>query len=355
MLRATRWAGRRGTLAFAGGLLGLAALAAGAARGADERPAPRPVDGPGGRGARPQVPQQLEEWMRQGGGLRPEEVNRLLEGILADPEMRALVQERERILRDLEGILGGPGLSVQRPNLPEFRGGAILPPAAPNPPRPEPDPRLGARVATPNATLVEQLELPKGHGVVLEEVPPGSAAARAGLKAHDILLELDGKPVPSDRAEFARFLAALAADKPVPATVLRRGRRETVAGLRLAEGRAARPAPRLNGRPAAPTAPPTPPGDAGPDGAGDGGGARTSIFRSNDRFATQHKDGALTITLTGTIADGRATVSEIRVQDGAVGRTYARVDEVPEAYRGRVRGLVRQAERGAAGPDTRTP
>src|SRR5262249_7733578 len=42
--------------------------------------------------------------------------------------------------------------------------------------------RLGVRVAAPNATLSEQLDLPKNQGMVIEDVQADSAASKAGLK-----------------------------------------------------------------------------------------------------------------------------------------------------------------------------
>jgi len=87
----------------------------------------------------------------------------------------------------------------------------------------------------PDATLVDQLDLPRGQGLAVEEVLAGSAAARAGLKAHDILLEINGKPVPDDVPTFAFQLDDLKATKSIEALVLRKGKRETLKSLALPE------------------------------------------------------------------------------------------------------------------------
>jgi S1-C subfamily serine protease len=79
------------------------------------------------------------------------------------------------------------------------------------------------------------LDLPKNQGLVLEEIGPNSAAAKAGLKSHDILLELNGKPVSSKIEEFARQLADVKPATPVDAVVMRKGKKETVKGLTLPE------------------------------------------------------------------------------------------------------------------------
>src|SRR5262249_36934936 len=77
--------------------------------------------------------------------------------------------------------------------------------------------RLGAVLQAPDATLTEQLELPRGQGLVLSTVPAESPAAKAGFKAHDILIELNGKAVPSNIDEFTRQTDEIKPDKPVDA------------------------------------------------------------------------------------------------------------------------------------------
>ena len=88
-----------------------------------------------------------------------------------------------------------------------------------------PESRLGARLAAPSDVLVEQLNLPKDQGLVVEQVQAGSAAAKAGLKANDILLELAGKAVPNNPREFTKQLQDIKANTPVDAVVLRKGKK----------------------------------------------------------------------------------------------------------------------------------
>jgi hypothetical protein len=97
------------------------------------------------------------------------------------------------------------------------------------------DPRLGASVAKPSDTIVEQLGLTRGQGLVLERVQAQAAAGQGGLENHDIILELDGKAVPSNADEFAKFVDAVKAKTPVDVVVLRKGKKETVKGLTLPE------------------------------------------------------------------------------------------------------------------------
>jgi C-terminal processing protease CtpA/Prc len=93
--------------------------------------------------------------------------------------------------------------------------------------------RLGWSSIPPNATLSDQLGLAEKQGRVLERVDRDSPAARAGLQAHDILLEIEGKPVPSAQLEFRNFLATLKPDTPLELVVLRHNKKQTIKGLLL--------------------------------------------------------------------------------------------------------------------------
>jgi serine protease Do len=53
-------------------------------------------------------------------------------------------------------------------------------------------------------------------------------AAKAGLQPHDLVMELAGKPVPSDTPALRKLLASIAPDATVSAVVIRRGKREEI-------------------------------------------------------------------------------------------------------------------------------
>ncbi|MBM4069917.1 MAG: PDZ domain-containing protein [Planctomycetes bacterium] len=95
--------------------------------------------------------------------------------------------------------------------------------------------RLGARIEKPSDVLIDQLDLPRKQGLVIREVKSKSAAAKAGLKANDILLEINGKSVPDDLNVLLKQLAEVKADATVDAVVLRKGKRETIKGIVLPE------------------------------------------------------------------------------------------------------------------------
>jgi membrane-associated protease RseP (regulator of RpoE activity) len=78
-------------------------------------------------------------------------------------------------------------------------------------------------------------------GLVIERVLPDSAAAKAGLKKHDILLEFNGKPVPHEVADFINLLNEVKANTPIEAVVLRKGKKVMIKGLSLTEGKSIQP------------------------------------------------------------------------------------------------------------------
>jgi serine protease Do len=81
---------------------------------------------------------------------------------------------------------------------------------------------IGVGVAHPDDTLRAHVELPAGVGLVATEIVPNSPAAKVGVKVHDILLELDGKPLDSPETLVAQVQAAR--DKATPLKLLRAGK-----------------------------------------------------------------------------------------------------------------------------------
>jgi len=120
------------------------------------------------------------------------------------------------------------------PRLEGINTGGVLIHAALSPPVRN---RLGAVVQAPVPALVDQLDLPKGQGMLIQDSKSDSPAAKAGLKANDILLQLDGKSVPSNLDDVTIMLNELKPDAPVDAIILRKGRRETVKGIKLGEAK----------------------------------------------------------------------------------------------------------------------
>lgn len=66
---------------------------------------------------------------------------------------------------------------------------------------------LGIDVALPDAALKAQLQLPEGQGLAVTQVPEGSIGGKAGLKVHDIIVQVGEEGV-SDPAALAKRLDA---------------------------------------------------------------------------------------------------------------------------------------------------
>ncbi len=110
-------------------------------------------------------------------------------------------------------------------------------------------PTLGITGYPISSDMAEQLNLPVDHGVLVLSAPPGSPAARAGLRGGtepgyigntpvkfggDIIVALDGEPVESPD-DIARLLVTKHAGEQVTLTIFRGGRQMT---LRVTLGRA---------------------------------------------------------------------------------------------------------------------
>jgi membrane-associated protease RseP (regulator of RpoE activity) len=267
-----------------------------------------------------------------------------------DPELMKKMQEANRRMME---------------QMQKMRAGA-LPGFAFNPFGTNEEARLGVQAGKPSPALVEQLDLPKGQGLVVEHVTADSAAAKAGVKANDILVEVDGKSVPSEVADFQKQLEGIKADTPVDVVVLRKGKRETLKGLSLPEAKANNNAafPNFNIQvpnvqlPALPPPPLLPNQPAFPGafpGVGGGNVVMTTNFRTDDRFTTRHQEGSLVITVTGTVADGKSKVGEIHVQDGATTNKYESLDKVPDQYRDKVKNLIEMTEKGNVKIEIKNP
>jgi beta-lactamase regulating signal transducer with metallopeptidase domain len=333
---------RRFSLLTAGGLLGLAVLLAGL--GAQAGPAPRREEPPKSEPKKEKAPKQEPQQPNPLGV----QIDKLLERLPDDFDAQKFEQLRKELEKHrgqfekaFRGLRGGFPNELMGPLGWQGLG---------------PEPRLGARVAQPSATLADQFDLPQGQGLVIEHVRPNSPADKAGLKAHDVLLELNGKPVSSNVAALLAQLAQIKADRPIDAVVLRKGKKETIKGIRLAAVKAAHPEADLGFFPPAEALLKAGNLNLGNFGAGLGGnGVMTTTFRSGDRFTSRHQEGSLVITVTGKVADGKATLSEIRVQDGGESHRYEDPDKVPERYRDKVKNLVEMSEKGAVKVEIKKP
>jgi serine protease Do len=93
--------------------------------------------------------------------------------------------------------------------------------------------QIGVYLRTISPELVQGLHLPVNHGVLLEDVAPGSPADKAGLKVGDIVISVAGKPVDNVR-QFALDLYTYKIGQKAEIGVLRNGK-ETTASVPVVE------------------------------------------------------------------------------------------------------------------------
>jgi hypothetical protein len=206
--------------------------------------------------------------------------------------------------------------------------------------------RFGAVVAPPPEIVADQLDLPANKGLAVLEVRPDSPAEKAGIRKNDILIEFAGKSVPADTVDFTRDVREHKVGEEVDAVVIRRGKRETIKGIKLAEfedgGRFGGRIPDLRL--------PNLPGVRGIGGVAAGNGDSIRVRVQNDEFQVELTNGEVKATLKGTRENGKMTPKEIRIQDGDKVIETQDPSQVPERYRPL---LERMAHAVGAGPAIR--
>ena len=86
--------------------------------------------------------------------------------------------------------------------------------------------RIGVTLSEADDTLRQQLRLATGEGLVVTDVMPDSAAAKAGVQTHDVITVLDGKRLTTVEAINAQIQELK--DKEVELRLLRSGKELTV-------------------------------------------------------------------------------------------------------------------------------
>lgn len=242
-------------------------------------------------------------------------------------------QVRQRLFLNLNGLNRGIVIGP---------GGIVRPARGPG--------RLGVALEAPSPTLQDHLNLPAGQGLVLSAVFPNSPAEKAGLLRHDLLLEIDGKAVASDIAALQKDLLERKPGTEIDATVIRKGQRETVKGIKLGDARGNGFAP----PPGVPVVPPIdipifpnvpliPPGGFG--GAfpfQQNGNASTSIRVDNGNFEINHTSGKIRVAVKGTHENGVLVPSEIQIFDGDTKISVRALEDVAEAHRALIDDLLKR-------------
>lgn len=86
---------------------------------------------------------------------------------------------------------------------------------------------LGVRFQPLTADLAKSFGLDSEKGALIASVEKDTPAERAGLKAGDVILEYDGKPI-NDGNELPRFVAATPIDKKVKLSIFRDSKKQDV-------------------------------------------------------------------------------------------------------------------------------
>jgi len=223
--------------------------------------------------------------------------------------------------------------------------------------------RLGVSVDKPGQVLAEQLDLPKGKGLVIVHVGKDSAAEKAGLKTNDILIRFAGKEVAAEPMAFVKIVDGAAADDEVKAVIIRKGKKVTIDGIKLPEKKKAEGGEGsfnftpgegggkfvIHGGEAKVIGPGGEGGKAIVRGGGGDKKADTTEKKSqksvtvtiNDgKYSAKENDGDVTITVTGEMNDGKVDVSNVTVTDDGERKSYRSLDKVPSKYRSRVEKLI---------------
>ena len=86
---------------------------------------------------------------------------------------------------------------------------------------------LGVSIQNISKDVAEYYEIDDGQGVMVVEVVPGGPADKAGIRARDIILQVDGRKVADSRA-LSALIAETAAGKTLAVLILRNGSEMTL-------------------------------------------------------------------------------------------------------------------------------
>jgi hypothetical protein len=322
----------------------------------DPRAKPHPDLEPARRRDEAQVvPRLLLPEVPRRGGANPADFDNVLRGqalllqaaqlLAEDPNNRERAEAIRRQAMDLmqralnDG--GGPAfppqlLEMAFPPLPGARGG---------------NGRLGVRVERLAPGVAEDQNVPAGRGVLASEVLPNSPAAKAGVKANDVIVEFGGQVVTDDPSAFVAQVQRARAGAPHDLTVIRDGKREAVRGVVLpaADGgvlngrdklfRELAPIVGPDGRPLVDAVRERP-----RDGAAKSSGVTVEV---SDAGATVTADeNGVRFHIVGPVGASGLVPTKIEVTEN--GRTVSAesVDGLPEQYRERARQLLGRVRAG---------
>lgn len=305
---------------------------------------------------RPRPPRPFPQPVFPGAGVDPEaiqkaqdQMKKAAEMLLRNPDdpeaLKLMQQAQDMLLKAMIGGRGGidpgmfgPGLGGRNPDF----GGRI----------PERF-RLGVRLERVSELAADQLGLDVARGVGIADVVAGSAAAKAGFKTHDIVLEFAGKPVTDNPEDFTRQVSEVKVGAKVDALVMRKGKKVEIKGIELPD------APRAIDRPIPFGGLPVPDFRPVPDLGGPGVGNVEGRLRGANSVSYSVINGQLTINATqdnviyviqGQRNGDETEVTRIVVTDGDKMLEAEKLDKVPEKYRPIVERLLKGGQGRAGRP-----
>ena len=89
---------------------------------------------------------------------------------------------------------------------------------------------LGANIQSITPDLSKALKVEQSKGALVAEVVPGGPADKAGIKAGDVIVSFDAKPV-HDSHDLPAMVAATAIGREVPITLIRNGKEIKIAAV----------------------------------------------------------------------------------------------------------------------------
>lgn len=192
-------------------------------------------------------------------------------------------------------------------------------------PTPADDVRLGVALTPVSKQTAAELGVGKNAGGVVSAVQPNSAAATAGMKKGDVLVELGGKAVSADPAGFRKLLLGLPKGDPVEAVVFRDGVRQVLSvgplGKPNAVGRL-EAADKPNGRL-----------EAVPTSEGAGSFNVMAAQANQDGFQIFASGEGVAYEIVGRFRNGKKIPTSIRItDDGQLIAQVKSLDKVPDGH-----------------------